>query len=98
MSYELEQIRRQELGRAIKNQERMGIKEPLKLGFRPSGDDKIDSAMKKLFAAGKNGRDLWVMINKGLATVDRAKLLGMVGYPVAAVEELAKTEISNSRL
>lgn len=89
------EIAAEERAKATARQKRLRIKEPLRTYFRR--DPVLDPALKKLWAAGDFGRQLYVQIGKGLAALDARRLFELVDNPPATIEELAKAEILNSR-
>jgi hypothetical protein len=98
MSEALAEIRQLERRRAQIQQDEAGITKPLKPGFKPTGDPELDAALAKLWESGKYSKELYIQINKGLAAFDRRRLLDLVQWSPAAIEDLAKAEILNSRI
>jgi hypothetical protein len=80
------EIGRQERETARLKAELTDIK-PVRTGFKPHPDPKIDAALDQIWQSGPNGRALYVKIAKGLTLLTERDVCALAGYLPKTLEK-----------
>ena len=75
---------------ATKQQKKAGIKEPFRHRFLPTESKELDAALSRIWYAGKQAKDLYIKLGKGLASMDRADVLELGAMEPEVIEDLAQ--------
>lgn len=85
----LAEVARVERYQARERQKEAGITNPVKTGFKNTGDAELDEALAEIWAAGLESKKLYVKLGKGLASLERADVVALGRLCASEIEALA---------